>query len=144
MTTVRSNPERHAPVVRWAMVPSVVAGLLCVGAATVVLGQEGLNGALGGALLVVVLLGFGHLTLQMVSVVDPQLQLVIALLTYGLHVIALLAVYAAFQNNLAWTEAISVGAAGVTIMVCAVVWSAGRVVAAAKERTPLFDVDRSS
>lgn len=141
MTTVRSTPERRAPVVRWAMAPSAAAGLICVGAATFVWGQEGLYGALGGVLLVVMFLGLGQLTLQLASVVNPSFQLVIAVLTYALQVVALLAVYAAFQNSAAWTEAISSAAVGVTIMVCAVVWSAGRVVAASKERAPLFDTE---
>jgi len=141
MTTVRSTPERRAPVVRWAIAPSGAAGLICIGAATLVWGRAGLYGALGGMLLVVTFLGLGQLTLQLASVVNPSFQLVIAVLTYGLQVVALLAVYAAFQNSLAWTEAISSAAVGVTIMVCAVVWSAGRVVAATKERAPLFDTE---
>lgn len=139
MTTVRSIPERHAPVVRWAVAPSAAAGVLCVAVATVISGRAGLYGATAGAVVLLVFLGFGHSTRRMVSVVEPQLQLVIVLLTYGLQVVALLLVYATFQRSDVGTEQVSSAAVGVTIMVCAVVWSAGRVIAAGKERTLLFD-----
>lgn len=141
MTTARSAAHRPAPVVRAAVIPSVVAGCVCGGVATGYAGRPGLYGAMMGLVLVLTFLGFGHVTLQTVSVVNPHFQLVIALLTYGLQVVALLAVFAAFQDNPAWTEAISAAAAGVTIMVCAVVWSAGRVIAAGRERRPLFDIE---
>lgn len=141
MTTASSAAHRPAPVVRAAVLPSVVAGLVCAGLATILAGRPGLYGALAGALLVAAFLGFGHLTLQLMSVVNPQFQLGIALLTYGLQVVALLAVYAAFSKNPAWTEAVSARAVGVTIMVCAIVWSAGRVIAAGRERRPLFDTE---
>ncbi len=139
MTTACSAGQRPAPILRAAVLPSLVAAAICVVVATILAGRPGLYGAVAGSLLVVTFLGFGHLTLQMVSVVSPQLQLVIALLTYGLQVVALLALYAAFANNADWTGAISAASVGSTIMVCAVVWSAGRVLAASRERRPLFD-----
>ncbi len=143
MTTVRSTPERPAPVLRSAVLPSLVVGALCSVVALLVDGDEGFLGAAVGALCVVAFFGFGQLVLQVFRDIAPSLLLVIALMTYLLQVVALVAVYVAIQDNQAWQAAISTTALGVTAIVTTMVWMAGLVHAARRERIPLFETEGS-
>ncbi len=156
MTTAHSPADRQSPtpatggsaprgrtpsgqVVRSAVVPSLAAGLLAVGTAAALAGGAGALGAVVGTACVLTFFGFGHVALTSIRMVSPWLSLVIALMTYALQVLALLAVYALFQSSPGWREAVSSTAVGLTVLACTGVWLAGLLHAARRTRTPIFE-----
>ncbi|MBA2444367.1 MAG: hypothetical protein H0V49_03430 [Nocardioidaceae bacterium] len=103
-------------------------------------GVAGVAGAALGMSLVIGFFGLGRFVLELMRVTEASIYLIIALLTYGLQVVALLALFAGFQRNPSWGTRISTTALGVTVIVCTLVWTTGLVVAARRERTPLYEL----
>jgi len=146
MTTARStgtSADRQSLVMRSAVAPGLVAAMGCTIIALAVAGTPGLFGALVGAACVLGFFGFGQLVLEVFRSITPSMLLVIALMTYLLQVVALLAVYALFQDNPKWQQSISTTSLAVTAMVCTMIWMAGLVHAARRERIPLFETSES-
>lgn len=136
MTTAR-DATRSASQVLGAVLASLVAGLVCAVVATTATGTSGLYGALIGAGLVIVFFGLGHLVLTGLRSVEPATFFLIAMLTYVLQVMCLLAVFGSFAS---WSASVSDTALGLTIVVCTLVWTAALVVTSRRQRTPLFDL----
>lgn len=139
MTTANPALTRPAPWVRAAVLPSAAAGLLTAGVAAGVSGEPGLWGSLVGLVLVTGFFSLGQLVLSVFRSIEPTLLMVIALTTYGLQVVVLLAVYATFARHPSWDEQVSTQALGTTVLVCTMVWLTGLVWASRKERIPLFE-----
>lgn len=139
MTTAGTPDRPLAPLVRLALVPSVVAGLGCAALAASTAGSEAMWGALLGTVLVTGFFWFGQVVLHALRTIAPGLFLVVGLLTYTLQVVALLAVFASFQRGAGWAEQVSGTALGVTVIVCTAIWTVGLVVASHFSRVPLYD-----
>ncbi len=139
MTTARTTYQRPAPVARFAVGPSLVTGLVCSLVGLVSAGSAGLYGALLGLGCVVAFFGFGHIVLETFRTIAPTFYLVIALLTYVLQVVALLGVFALFATRQKWQDTVSTTGLGLTIIACTMVWMAGLVLAARRERILLFE-----
>lgn len=139
MTTASTTHRPIALLVRMAVVPSVVAGLLCAAVAAGVAGSDAMWGALLGTLLVTGFFWFGQVVLHTLRTIAPGLFLVVGLLTYTLQVVALLAVFASFRRGEGWAEHVSGTALGVTVIVCTAIWTVGLVVASHFSRVPLYD-----
>lgn len=142
MTTARNAPVASPLMlfVRAALIPSVFAGLLCGAVFLAVDGSAGLAGSALGAGLVIAFFCLGRVVLEVMRVTEAVVFLVLALLTYSLQVVALLALFAAFERNPSWGTAVSTTALGVTVIVCTVVWTTGLVLASRRDRTPLYDL----
>ena len=142
MTTARTATTASPLMllVRAALVPSVCGGTVCGLVFLATDGSAGAAGSVMGAVLVIAFFCLGRLVLEAMRVTDAWVYLVIALLTYGLQVVALLALFAAFQRNPSWETSVSPTALGVTVIVCTVVWTTGLVIASRRERTPLYDL----
>lgn len=140
MTTAGTPDRPLAPLLRAAVLPSLVAGVVCASAAAATAGVDALLGALLGSALVVGFFWAGQATLEAVRSVRPELFLVIALLTYTLQVVVLLAVFASFRRNESWSEHVSTTTLGLTVIACTWVWTVGLIVASRRQRVPLFDV----
>jgi hypothetical protein len=70
--------------------------------------------------------------------IEPSMLLLVAMLTYVLQVVCLLAVFASFA---AWSDDISTRALGITIIACTICWTVGLVLSSRRQRIPLFDLD---
>lgn len=121
----------------------LVAGAVCTAMAAALVGASGAWGAIVGAVLVVGFLGLGQVVLTVARDVPPALLLLVAVLTYTLQAVALLAVYAAFARRPAWSEAISTDALGLTALVCTLTWTTTLVLVVRDSRMPLYDTERS-
>ncbi|MGI8888278.1 MAG: hypothetical protein ACR2GB_04815 [Nocardioidaceae bacterium] len=130
-----------ASLVRLCVTPTLLAGAISAIAAGASAQLPGIAGAGLGTALVVGFFGFGRAVLTGMRNVDPTYLLVIALLTYGLQVVALLALFAAFQQNPSWLASLSTTALGVTVIVCTLVWTTGLVFAARHERISLYELE---
>jgi len=140
MTTAQTAETRTRPVLRAALVSSLLTGAVAVALSLALGGASGLVGSLVGVALVVGFFLVGHLVLTVLRSVSPALLLLVALLTYGLQVTILLAAYAVFRSHETWSDDVSSTALGLTAIGCTVAWTAGLVVAARRDRTPLFEV----
>ena len=127
-------------MMRAVVLPSVAVGLVCALVGLLVDGSAGVYGALLGTGLVVGFFALGRAALTLVRTVAPEMFLVVGLLTYLLQVVVLLAVFAGFRSNADLRAAVSTTALGLTVIACTLVWTTGLVVAARRERTPLYDL----
>ncbi|MGH3507223.1 MAG: hypothetical protein ACRDO2_08485 [Nocardioidaceae bacterium] len=136
MTTAR-DATRTTSLVQGAFVASLVAGLASIVVAGIVEGVAGLYGALVGTGLVILFFALGHVVLTRVRSVEPAMFFLIAMLTYVLQVVCLLAVFGSFAS---WSSGVSATALGLTIVVCTLAWTTGLVVSSRRQRIPLFDL----
>ncbi len=142
MTTAGTPAKPLAPLLRAAVVPSLAAGLACAFVAAATAGTRAVWGAALGTTLVVGFFWVGQATLNAVRWSGPGTFFVIAVLTYTLQVVVLLAVLASFRRHDGWDAYVSTTAMGVTIIVTTAVWTVGLIVAAMRERVVLYDLGR--
>lgn len=135
--TIARDAHRTGSLVWVAVGLCLVAGALCAVIAGLVDGPSGAYGALVATVVVSAFFGLGHLVLSRLRDVDPLMYLLIALLTYVLQVVCLLAVFGVMAGR---SDAVSTTALGVTIIACTVAWTTGLVVASRRQRIPLFDL----
>lgn len=143
MTTEASASTPLAPLVRAAVLPGLLVGLVVAVGAVINEGSAGLWGALAGTFLVGVFFLSGQLALRAFKGIEPALLLAVALLTYALQVVVLLAVYAAFANSGISDDDFSTKAFGVAVLAGTAVWMAGLFWVAKHERIPLYDLEGS-
>lgn len=139
MTTAWHNDRPASTLLRFAVVPAAVVALVCVIVSALVAGAPGLAGSLAGAGLVLAFFLVGLVALNVVRQANPSLLMLVGLLTYGVQVVGLLAVFAAVRGDEDIEETMSTSTLGVTVIVCTLAFSIGQVVAARKQRTPLYD-----
>lgn len=142
MTTAPDTSRRYvAALSAWVLVPTVVVVGGCVLVSSLVAQAPGLRGALLGASLTSGFFLSGQLVLSAVRSIAPHLLMIIALLTYALQVVVLLAVFSAFHSGARWSEHTSTTSLGVTILVCTAAWTVSLVGVARQERVVLYDLD---
>lgn len=140
MTPTRPAERRPHGWGRTVIVPCVVlAGLLAV-AGGLATGGSGVLGAVVGAGVTVVSLLAGQAVLRAVKDALPVLVMVVALMTYAVQVILLLALYAAFARNPSWDGSVSTAWIGIGALVTTVVCSALIIRLAKHERRPLYEL----
>lgn len=127
-------------ILRTSLFPTLATGAVCILIFFALDGVAGVAGAAMGMSLVIGFFGLGRLVLELMRATEAILYLIIALLTYGLQVVGLLALFAGFQRNPSWETRVSTTALGVTVIVCTLAWTTGLVVASRCERTPLYDL----
>ena len=95
----RSSPGSIGPVVRPALVVTLVIGLVACVAGALVAGSGGLLGALIGTGMVAVFFGSGALVLDLVAGIAPSASLMVALLTYTLKVVLIGLVFVGLDES---------------------------------------------
>jgi ATP synthase protein I len=141
MTTADMAKTPLAPLVRVAILPGLGVGAASAVVAFIAVGVPGFLGALLATVLVTGFFTLGQLVLHVVRWLDPAALFIIAMLTYVMQVVVLLAVFASFRNNDAWGGTVSAKVAGITIIVLAVTWSFGLLAAARRGRTLVYDLE---
>lgn len=140
MTTEARAMTPLAPLARAAALPSLAVGAVVAVIAFLVVGSPGLVAAIAGTLLVTAFFATGQVVLYAVRDIYPGLLLVIALLTYALQVVVLLAIYAAFQRSGATADNFSTTAFGWSVLASTAVWTVGLIRVAKRERIPLYEL----
>ncbi len=145
MTTAPDTSRRYvAALSAWVLAPTVVAVGGCVLVSSLVAQAPGLRGALLGAVLTSGFFLSGQLVLRAMRSIAPHLLMIIALLTYALQVVVLLAVFSALHSGARWSERMSTTSLGVTILACTAAWTVSLVGVARRERVVLFDLDEGA
>ena len=141
MTDRSTSTEPHAgapfgAMLRGALLPSLVAGVLTVVALVVVRGGEALAGALIGLVVSVGFFGSGMFLLsRLVRSASPHAFFAVAMAVYLGQVIALLLVILAFKDA-AWVDG---PALGIVALVVTIVWQGFAMRALRTARVPVYD-----
>lgn len=134
MSTAVDADSPYAAMVRGALLPSAVVALAAVPVCFVVAGSPG---AAGAALAAAVVIGSGGLTLAAMRVArdaPPEVELAMAMLTYGTKVVALGALL--LGTPASWD--VSRVSLGVVAVLALVVWTAGLVRSSTQLRLPVL------
>lgn len=138
---VARDAHRAGSSLRTAVALCLVTGGVSAVVSGLAAGADALSGALIGTGLVLVFFGLGHVVLTMLRDIEPSMLLLIAMLTYVLQVVCLLAVFASVS---AWSGDISTRTLGITIIACTICWTVGLVLSSRRQRIPLFDLGREA
>lgn len=141
MTTAKPFGETSAgAMLRRALPPTVVVGVVCVVAFAIGAGTTGLWGALLGAGFVAGFFGLSLYVLGTTRRLDPVVTLMVVLVLYAAKIVALGIVLAVIGAAGLIGDPFDRTALGVTIIACTVVWTTFEIVAATKHRQPLYDL----
>ncbi|WP_035852803.1 hypothetical protein [Kitasatospora azatica] len=123
-------PSADAPLVRGAAIPTAVAGVAAVAAATVLAGAKGLYGALFALLLVMAFFSFGQIAIDRLTRNNPQMMLAVAMCVYMTQILAVGIVLAFFKGTTLFDTKVF----GFAVLGLTAVWTVGVVRAAMKAK----------
>ena len=142
--TPSSAPHAGAPfgaMLRGALLPSVVAGLVTVVALVAVRGLDALAGALIGLVVSVAFFASGMFLLsRLVRSASPHAFVAVAMTVYLGQVIVLLLVIIAFKNA-DWVDGVALG---LVALVVTLVWQVFAMIALRRARTLVYDEPAST
>ncbi len=144
-TTARPGPGHH-PTRTPRVLAAAAAGLvgavaLAVLVASLVGGRPAALGVgLGGAVALAFFL-FGSGTVMVATRIAPQASLLVALMTFTLQVVLVAAVFAALGSSGVVGSTVSAPGLAVGVLVAAGAWIVGQLVAHARIRVPVYDLD---
>ena len=139
--TPRSTPFAGGSVLLGAAVAALVVGLVAVVVGAFVGGAEAAYGALAGTLVVVAVFFLGAGLVHLVAGILPAASLLVALLTYALQVVLLLAVFTGLDRSGLMEDALDRSWLGGTVIACTVAWMIAQIVLATRLRIPAYDLD---
>lgn len=121
-------------------VPVAIGTALLAGVGSLVVGSSAAYGALVGGLLLLVVLTSSTLVVDMASTVAPAPALVVALVTYTLHVLLVLVAFLAIERSGLTESTLDAQWLGGAVILGALVWSVAQVVLHTRLRVPLYDL----
>jgi ATP synthase protein I len=133
--------DRVTPLLRGALVPTLVvaAGALIV--ATIIDGPRGLWGAALGAVVVITFSGLGLLAFRLVRKEDPYVLLLTAIGSYTIRVIVFAVATGVAARIDGLDSVLNRTAMGLTVVACVAAWLTGELRAFVKARQPIYDLD---
>jgi ATP synthase protein I len=137
--TSSSAPHAGAPfgaMLRGALLPSVLAGLLTVALLVAVRGVDALAGALIGLVVAIAFFASGMFLLsRLVRSASPTAFFAVAMAVYFGQIIFLLLVIIAFINA-DWVDGVALG---LVVLVVTLVWQVFAMIALRRARIPVYD-----
>ncbi len=100
----------------------------------------GLGAAVGGGLALFFLL-FGSVNVYVLTSLAPQMSMLVALMTFTLQVLLVVAVFYALDASGAVGETLAAGWVATGVVTAAVTWILAQLVASARARVPAYDID---
>jgi hypothetical protein len=146
MTTAKSQTDLGprtptvGPVLRMALMVSLVVGALAIGLAAVVDGAAAALGAAIGVAIVVGFFGFGTVLVGLVATMAPKASLPIALLTYALQVAVVGGVFVALSRSGALDGDVDGRWLALTVIVGTFAWMLTQIVTTTRTRRPVYDL----
>lgn len=139
---LRGRPRGRTPGVLVVSAVSVVATVVVVVlAAGLASGQPGAYGALVGGAIAFGFFVFGSAVVMLATRIVPQAALMMAVLTYTLQVSAVALVFSVLSRSGAMDGALSPGWLAVGVIAATVAWSLAQMVATARTRILVYDID---
>ena len=127
-----------------AAVASVVAGAAVVIVAAGFSGGSGALGALVGGGVTVAVFAFGAVSVALAARIQPRAALAVALVTYLLQVVLLVAFFAGLQRSGLLDDTLHRGWLAIAVVVVTLTWSALQIVAWQRGMTPMASPVRTS
>ncbi|MDO9454581.1 hypothetical protein [Nocardioides sp.] len=145
MTTDTASTSRKArpygvAALGVAVLAGTAAGVVVAVLAAVLDGSAGLLGGLAGAGVTLLVLATGFATVDLVSGLMPAASLVVALLTYTLQLVLLVALLAALRGADDIEDTLAPGWFAGGVIAVALAWTVCLVVHAMRARMPLYDL----
>jgi ATP synthase protein I len=129
---------KYAIIIRRAGAVTAAAAAIMVAVSAVLVGAQGLYGALIGVAIVTVFFGISVVVVGRAARVSPQAMMVAALITYLVKIVAL----AVIVSSLNGTTAFSSRTTGFVAIGCILVWSATQVITAIKIKMLYVEPDQ--
>ncbi len=146
MTTTATSapglPRARRPRVLLAAVSCVVVLVaLIAGVAGATQGSAAAGGALVGGGIACAFFSFGSLVVNAAVRMAPQAALAVAMMTYTLQLVLVLVVFIALSESGAVGDTLSAGWISGGVIVAALAWTVGQMVASARARIPAYDIE---
>ncbi|MGH3385712.1 MAG: hypothetical protein ACRDO1_14125 [Nocardioidaceae bacterium] len=138
--TTATRQDTTSGMLRGALVPTLVVGVVSAAVAGFLAGAEGVVGAVVGLALVVVFFGLGLYVLRRSARLDPAVVLLVALGLYAGKIIVIGGSLLLIDTTNVLAGRGSELALGLTAIVCTVTWTVGQVVGFTRARVPLYDL----
>ncbi len=133
--------DRVTPLLRGALLPTLVVAVLVVAVSTVVAGSRGLVGASVGAAVVLVFSGVGLLAMRAVRTMYPEVVLLVAVGSYFVRVMIFGGLLAILGTVDGIDDVLNRTATALAVLVCVATWLAGELRAFVRMRQPIYDFD---
>ncbi|MET9022909.1 hypothetical protein ABZV93_23295 [Actinopolymorpha sp. NPDC004070] len=133
--------DRVTPLLRGALLPTLVVAVLTVAVSTVVAGSRGLVGAFVGAAVVLVFSGVGLLAMRAVRTMYPEVVLLVAVGSYFVRVVIFGGLLAILGTVDGIDDVLNRTATALAVLACVATWLAGELRAFVRMRQPIYDFD---
>ncbi|MGW0227286.1 hypothetical protein ACWDWO_03140 [Actinopolymorpha singaporensis] len=133
--------DRVTPLLRGALLPTLVVAVLTVAVSTVVAGSRGLVGACVGAAVVLVFSGVGLLAMRAVRTMYPEVVLLVAVGSYFVRVVIFGGLLAILGTVDGIDDVLNRTATALAVLACVATWLAGELRAFVRMRQPIYDFD---
>lgn len=133
--------DRVTPLLRGALLPTLVVAVLTVAVSTVVAGSRGLVGASVGAAVVLVFSGVGLLAMRAVRTMYPEVVLLVAVGSYFVRVVIFGGLLAILGTVDGIDDVLNRTATALAVLACVATWLAGELRAFVRMRQPIYDFD---
>ncbi|SFH35884.1 ATP synthase protein I [Actinopolymorpha cephalotaxi] len=140
-TAAVMTTDRVTPLLRGALLPTLVVAALVVAASTVVAGSRGLVGASVGAAVVLVFSGVGLLAMRAVRTMYPEVVLLVAVGSYFVRVVIFGGLLAILGTVDGIDDVLNRTATALAVLACVATWLAGELRAFVRMRQPIYDFD---
>lgn len=140
MTTDTRTPDRGLGVLIGTAAAAALLGLGLALVAGLVAGGSAALGVLAGLGLALSVFALGNLAVYLVAGVMPAASLLVALVTYTLQVVAMVALFALLTDSGVFRETLDRQWFGVAIIVVTVAWMIAQIVLTTRARIPAFDL----
>ena len=138
-TESKTGPRTGMSPVLGALALGAVVVLVLAVVAALVDGRPGVVGAGVGGVLTLTVFALGVGTVGFVARLLPSASLLVALMTYALQLLVLALVVTAIDRAGVDAETLSRGWFAAAVIVVALAWMVGQLVAATRQRIPLYD-----
>jgi hypothetical protein len=143
-TESKTGPRTGLSPLVGALAAGAVSVVLLVVVAALASGRPGVVGVAVGGVLTLVVFTLGVAAVGFVARLLPGASLLVALLTYVLQLLVLALVVAAIDRADVDAEALSRGWFAAAVIVVTLTWVVGQLVAATRQRIPLYDTSSST
>lgn len=139
-TESRTSPRTGLSPVLGALASGAVAVLVLLVVAALVEGRPGVVGVAAGGVLTLVVFALGLAAVGFVARLLPGASLLVALMTYALQLLVLAAVVGAIDGAGIGADTLSRGWFATAVIVVTLAWLVGQLVAATRQRIPVYDL----
>ncbi len=143
-TESKTGPRNGLSPLLGALASGAVMVVVLVVVAALASGRPGVVGAASGGVLALAVFTLGVAVVGFVARFLPSASLLVALMTYVLQLLVLALVVAAIDGADLGAETLSRGWFAAAVIAVTLAWVVGQVVAATRQRIPVYDTSSSS